>query len=132
MVAALTRTGARPAALNQLVLAEFLDSGRYDRHVRRSRLAYRRRRDRLVAALAPTGVRIHGLPAGLHAVVDLPDGRSEEQAVAEAHRRGLTVEGLAAFALAPHDRPPALVVGYATPAAHAFTSTLARLVATLR
>jgi GntR family transcriptional regulator / MocR family aminotransferase len=132
VVAALTRTGARPAALNQLVLAEFLDSGRYDRHVRRSRLAYRRRRDRLVAALAPTGVRIHGLPAGLHAVVDLPDGRSEEQAVAEAHRRGLTVEGLAAFALAPHDRPPALVVGYATPAAHAFTSTLARLVATLR
>ena len=47
----LTRIGARPAALNQLVLAEFLTSGRYDRHVRRSRLAYRRRRDRLVAAL---------------------------------------------------------------------------------
>jgi GntR family transcriptional regulator/MocR family aminotransferase len=128
VVAELTRTGARPAALNQLVLAEFLTSGRYDRHVRRSRLAYRRRRDRLVAALGD--LRVHGLPAGLHAVVDLPDGRTEEQAVAEAQRRGLAVQGLAEFALAP-GHAPALVVGYATPPAHAFTSAVARLVATL-
>ncbi len=106
VVAELTRVGARPAALNQLVLAEFLTSGRYDRHVRRSRLAYRRRRDRLVTA-ALTGLRVHGLPAGLHAVVDLPQGRTEEEAVAEARRRGLAIEGLAAFALAPDGRPPA-------------------------
>ena len=128
VVAELTRIGARPAALNQLVLAEFLTSGRYDRHVRRSRLAYRRRRDRLVAALGD--LRVHGLPAGLHAVVDLPDGRTEEQAVAEAQRRGLAVQGLAEFAFAP-GHAPALVVGYATPPAHAFTSAVARLVATL-
>jgi GntR family transcriptional regulator / MocR family aminotransferase len=130
VVAELTRVGARPAALNQFVLAEFLTSGRYDRHVRRSRLAYRRRRDRLVAAL--TGLPVHGLPAGLHAVVDLPHGRTEEEAVAEARRRGLAIEGLAAFALTPDDRPPALVVGYASPPAHAFTTAVARLVATLR
>ena len=130
VVAELTRVGARPAALNQLVLAEFLTSGRYDRHVRRSRLAYRRRRDRLVAAL--TGLRVHGLPAGLHAVVDLPRGRTEEEAVAEARRRDLAIEGLAAFALTPDDRPPALVVGYASPPAHAFTTAVVRLVATLR
>jgi len=128
VVEELSRVGARPAALNQLVLAEFLTSGRYDRHVRRSRLAYRRRRDRLVAALG--GLRVHGLPAGLHAVVDLPDGRTEEQTVAEARRRGLAVQGLAEFALAP-GHAPALVVGYATPPAHAFTSAVARLVATL-
>jgi GntR family transcriptional regulator / MocR family aminotransferase len=128
VVAELTRIGARPAALNQLVLAEFLTSGRYDRHVRRSRLAYRRRRDRLVAALGD--LRVHGLPAGLHAVVDLPDDRTEEQAVAEAQRRGLAVQGLTEFAFAP-GHAPALVVGYATPPAHAFTSAVARLVATL-
>ena len=81
---------------------------------------------------ALTGLRVHGLPAGLHAVVDLPQGRTEEEAVAEARRRGLAVEGLAAFALTPDDRPPALVVGYASPPAHAFTTAVARLVATLR
>jgi GntR family transcriptional regulator/MocR family aminotransferase len=128
VVAALRRTGARPAALNQLVLAEFLTSGRYDRHVRRSRLAYRRRRDRLVTALGD--LRLHGLPAGLHAVVELPGGRTEEQATAEARRRGLAVQGLAAFAFAA-DHTPALVVGYATPPSHAFTTAVARLVATL-
>ena len=63
---------------------------------------------------------MHGLPAGLHAVVDLPDGRTEEQAVAEAQRRGLAVQGLTEFAFAP-GHAPALVVGYATPPAHAFT-----------
>ena len=73
---------------------------------------------------------MHGLPAGLHAVVDLPAGRTEEEAVAEARRRGLAVQGLAAFAVAP-DHAPALVVGYATPPAHAFTTAVARLVATL-
>ena len=128
VVAALNRIGARPAALNQIVLAEFLTSGRYDRHVRRSRLAYRRRRDRLVAALGD--LRVHGLPAGLHAVVDLPEGRTEEEAVAEARRRGLAVQGLGAYAFAP-DHAPALVVGYATPPAHGFTTAVARLVATL-
>ena len=126
VVAELTRAGARPAALNQLVLAEFLTSGRYDRHVRRSRLAYRRRRDRLVAALGD--LRVHGLPAGLHAVVDLPEGRTEEQAVAEAPPR----PGRRGPGRIRVGRPaPALVVGYATPPAHAFTTALARLVATL-
>ena len=132
VVAELAGVGARAAVLDQLTLAAFLTSGRYDRHVRRSRLAYRQRRDRLTAAIDAIGLSMHGLPAGLHAVVDLPAGRTEGQAVVSAQRRGLAVEGLAAFALsAPGDRPPALVVGYATPPAHAFTTALARLTATL-
>ena len=154
IVAELAGVAARAAVLDQLTLAEFMASGRYDRHVRRSRLAYRRRRDRLIAALAPTGLAAHGLPAGLHAVVDLPAGRTEDEVVAAARRRGLAVEGLAAFALRPPAAapllpptadaagsppaavgvgwPPALVVGYATPPAHAFTTAVARLLATLR
>ncbi len=36
--------------LDQLTLAEFLRRGEYDRHVRRARVVYRRRRDRLLAA----------------------------------------------------------------------------------
>jgi GntR family transcriptional regulator/MocR family aminotransferase len=132
VVAELAGVGARAAVLDQLTLAAFLTSGRYDRHVRRSRLAYRQRRDRLTAAIDRTGLRVHGLPAGLHAVVDLPADRTEDEAVVSARRRGLAVEGLAAFARsAEADRPPTLVVGYATPPAHAFTTALARLTATL-
>ena len=39
------------SGLDQLTLAEFITSGAYDRQVRHARLAYRRRRDTLIAAL---------------------------------------------------------------------------------
>ena len=61
------------SALDQLTLAEFIESGAYDRHVRSMRLRYRHRRDQLVAALAERApdVRISGIAAGLHAVLEL-------------------------------------------------------------
>ena len=43
-------TYSQTSSFAQLTLAEFITSGAYDRHIRRSRLAYRQRRDRLTAA----------------------------------------------------------------------------------
>ena len=62
--------------LEQLTLAELIRSGGYDRQVRRARLHYRRRRDRMAALLAERAphVRVTGIAAGLHAVLRLPDG----------------------------------------------------------
>ncbi|KAA0935479.1 MocR-like pyridoxine biosynthesis transcription factor PdxR [Streptomyces apricus] len=104
--------------LDQLTLAEFITSGAYDRHVRASRLRYRRRRDQLVAALAARApsVTATGIAAGLHAVLRLPPG-TERSVVRAAAWHGLAVHGLAAHrhpaaASAP---PDALVVGYGTP-----------------
>ena len=121
--------------LDQLTLAEFITSGGYDRHVRRSRLAYRRRRDRLVAALgreAPR-VRVTGIAAGLHALCELPPGLTEDHLVARAAARGLEVEGLARYRAinAGHGRPgrPALVIGYGSPPEHSFSGAVARLCA---
>ncbi|HEY9474552.1 MAG TPA: PLP-dependent aminotransferase family protein [Mycobacteriales bacterium] len=121
------------SSLDQLTLARFIDSGDYDRHVRRSRFAYRRRRDRLVEALgrkAPQ-VRVSGIAAGLHALVELPVGQSEDQVVRLAAQRGLSVDGLGSYNTSKQPGSPALVVGYATPPEHAFTTTLARLCAVL-
>ncbi|WP_045877226.1 PLP-dependent aminotransferase family protein [Pseudofrankia sp. DC12] len=120
-------------ALEQLTLAEFLARGEYDRHVRRRRLAYRRRRDHLVETLrrAVPQLRIRGIAAGLHAMVELPDGQTEAAALARAARRGLAVGGLGSYNLAGQPHRPALVVGYATPPDHAFTSAIARLAALL-
>jgi GntR family transcriptional regulator/MocR family aminotransferase len=121
------------STFEQLTLAEFLTSGGYDRHVRRCRLAYRRRRDRLVAALdrdAP-GVRVTGVAAGMHALLELPPGDTEDETIARALRHGLALEGLRRFHAAPDDHRPALVVGYATPPDHSYTTALARLCAVL-
>jgi GntR family transcriptional regulator/MocR family aminotransferase len=56
------------SALDQLVLADLLASGAFDRHLRRCRLGYRRRRDRLGAAVDGLGLHWHSAgphPAGL-------------------------------------------------------------------
>ncbi|MGB6617162.1 MAG: PLP-dependent aminotransferase family protein [Trebonia sp.] len=134
VASAKARSDAHTSSFEQLTLAEFITSGAYDRHVRRVRLAYRRRRDRLVAALAThaPGVRVTGIAAGLHAVAELGPGQREEQVVARAAARGVAIEGLGGYALREHTRGPALVIGYATPPEHGYTTALARLVAAIR
>lgn len=125
--------GRRSSSLDQLTLAEFIDSGGYDRQVRRARLGYRQRRDRLVRELARRAprARVTGIAAGLHALVTLPPGTREPDVVADAARRGLALQGLDDFRLGPRRHEPALVVGYATPPGHAFTTAVARLCAAL-
>jgi GntR family transcriptional regulator / MocR family aminotransferase len=116
-------------AVEQLTLAEFIRSGEYDRHVRRCRLMYRRRRDRLVAALGAVrpAVKTSGIAAGLHALVQLPAGHCEDEVVALAAQRGLAIEGLRAYAHRAASPFPALVVGYGTPPEHAFNRAVERL-----
>jgi GntR family transcriptional regulator/MocR family aminotransferase len=62
--------------LDQLALARFIDGGELDRHLRRMRAVYRRRRDVLVAVLARAlpELAIEGIPAGLHVSGRLPEG----------------------------------------------------------
>ncbi|MGW4526739.1 MocR-like pyridoxine biosynthesis transcription factor PdxR [Amycolatopsis sp. NPDC004378] len=115
------------SVLDQLTLAEFLTSGGYDKHIRRMRRRYRRRRDVLVAALAARAPHVEptGIAAGLHAVLRLPPG-TEPSALEAAAGQGLALDGLSAF------RHPAsrmstmdgLVVGYATPPDHAYPAAI--------
>lgn len=117
--------------IDQLALAQLIVSGAYDRHVRRMRGHYRRRRDRLVTAVtrhAPR-VRVTGLAAGMHAVLELPaDGPGEAELVARAERQGLALAGISLYG---SGAGPALVVGYGTPPEHAFAGALERLCAVL-
>ncbi len=133
VVAAKETSGGVNGTLDQLTLAAFIESGGYDRQIRQSRLAYRRRRDRLIAALrrqAPA-VRLTGIAAGLHALAELPGHESESGVIARAARHGVAVDGLAAYTAAGHERGAALVIGYGRPAEHAFTTAVSRLCAAL-
>ncbi|MER7948198.1 PLP-dependent aminotransferase family protein [Streptomyces sp. NPDC096079] len=107
------------SATEQLTLADFLGRGAYDRHVRGMRRRHRERRDRLSAVLAERvpEVRVTGIAAGLHAVLELPPG-TERAVLAAAARHGVATEGLAAYRhpdARDHARPDGLVIGYATP-----------------
>ncbi len=148
-------TSRLSSSLDQLTLAEFISSGGYDRQVRRARLAYRKRRDWLVSELhrQVPAVAVTGIAAGLHVLVRLPAGVTEENVIAGAAARGLALEGLdgcraggsadsaakagsagsaaKAGSAGEVELGPAVIVGYATPPGHAFSTCVARLCATL-
>jgi GntR family transcriptional regulator/MocR family aminotransferase len=99
------------AMLEQLGLAVLLERGELDRHLRRSRLEYRRRRDALVDALERhiPAASTHGAAAGLHLLVDLP-GVDEHALLAAAPAAGLGLEGLSEHTTSPAQ--PAIILGY--------------------
>jgi GntR family transcriptional regulator/MocR family aminotransferase len=98
-----------PPTLDQLALADLIQRGEVDRHLRRQRLRYAKRREALLDALAQQlpGLPVTGAAAGLFAVLDLPGGADEQQA---AHRAAL--EGVALEPLRARGRA-GLVLGYA-------------------
>ena len=133
MIAAKELVDRGTSGFDQLTLAAFIGSGGYDRQVRRSRLTYRRRRDQLVTALrqhAPA-VQVAGITAGLHLLLRLPAGQTEDAVIARAAGLGLALEGLGAYPAPGGPHPQALVAGYGTPPEHAFTGAVDRLTAAL-
>jgi GntR family transcriptional regulator/MocR family aminotransferase len=114
-------------AITQLTMADFIAKGSYDKHIRRMRLNYRRRRDHLVAALRPFDVGISGLSAGLHLLLTLPDG-AEPEVLRRAGEAGIALSGLSL--LRHPDAGPetpstdGVVVSFGTPAEHAFPAAV--------
>ena len=100
--------------LDQLALAMLIESGRYDRHLRRMRAVYSRRRGTLVDALArhAPGVRVTGLAAGFHAVVHLPEPLSEQAVVSAAQARSIGLYGMGDYRSDGAATPAQLVLGF--------------------
>jgi GntR family transcriptional regulator/MocR family aminotransferase len=123
--------------IEQHALADFLARGEVDRHIRRMRACYRRRRDALVEALgdALPEASISGVAAGLHVTVRLPEGDDERAISEEAERRRLALETMNEYRWNPTERAPTLVLGYGKlpePAARPAVSELARAVRAAR
>ncbi|MGV0714916.1 PLP-dependent aminotransferase family protein [Mycolicibacterium sp. XJ662] len=114
-------------AISQLTMADFIANGGYDKHIRRMRLRYRRRRDALVEALQPFSLTVSGLNAGLNLLLTLPDG-TEPEVLRRAGDAGIALEGLSIMrhpqAGAEVARPDGVIVGFGTPAEHAFPSAV--------
>jgi GntR family transcriptional regulator/MocR family aminotransferase len=102
------------AVVDQLALADFLVQGQFDRHLRRMRPVYRRRRDALLTAIAEwlPGFEPVGIAAGLHLVAWLPPDLDEAALVAAAAARGLGVYGVTPYRL-DSTGPGGLIFGYA-------------------
>ncbi|WHT18660.1 PLP-dependent aminotransferase family protein [Crossiella sp. CA-258035] len=116
--------------LPQAALARFLREGGYDRHLRRTRLLYRRRRDALLAALAEHLPEWHpvGIAAGLHLVVRLPEGTDDAALSARLAAAGINAPALSGYAHPPVPAPyPGLVLGYAALSADRLRAAVAHI-----
>jgi GntR family transcriptional regulator / MocR family aminotransferase len=114
-LAALKRRVDRGAsAIEQIALAEFIEHGDLDRHLRHMRLVYRQRRDAVLAALARHRFehRAHGIRAGLHLMIELPRDVDEFELVRQAQLQSVRLFAGRGFWSQPQAAPPALVLGY--------------------
>jgi GntR family transcriptional regulator / MocR family aminotransferase len=118
------------ATLDQLALVHLIESGAYDRHLRRMRRTYQQRRSALLTALAAAavpGAPAASMDAGLHILWHLPDGTDEAAVLERARASGLALLGLSQCRVAAGS--PGLVLGYGNVPTHR-APTVARTIAT--
>src|SRR5580658_10083319 len=81
-----------PSHLYQAALADFISAGHFTRHIRKTRRLYAERRNALTQALRKelgSEIEILGAEAGMHLVVTLPPGMSDQKISARAAQEGL-------------------------------------------
>ncbi|WP_304426518.1 PLP-dependent aminotransferase family protein [uncultured Adlercreutzia sp.] len=99
--------------LNQQVLARFMADGSWDRHVRRVQAKNRRKYETLTRSLQSTmGAKIEVLEngTGLHLLVRVRDGRSQEELVAAARAAGVAVYPTKKYWMHPETAPAGTVL----------------------
>lgn len=104
--------------LEQKTLARFMSEGHLERHIRKMCQVNKKKHDVLIDAV--TGafgdrVRIHGQNAGLHVLLEFPDGRSERELVAEAAEHGVKVyPGSTMWLEGTENASTTILMGYGT------------------
>jgi GntR family transcriptional regulator / MocR family aminotransferase len=120
-------------AMEQLALAELISSGEFDRHLRRMRQVYRRRRDALLTALGtylPMLTPV-GISAGLHLVAWLPDYLDEAAVVEAARQAGVSVDAVGPYRIESAG-PGGLIFGFAACGEHAIAEGVALIARAIR
>ncbi|MFA7434107.1 MAG: PLP-dependent aminotransferase family protein [Gemmobacter sp.] len=103
----------------QAVLAEFMESGAFQRHLRRIRTTYRQRRDALIEAIEThfPGSGIIGRRGGMHLAWQLPDRGCARNLCRRALMRGIGIytaeDGGACLSPGNHRHRDLIMLGYA-------------------
>lgn len=99
--------------ISQLALTDFIARGELDRHLRRMRLSYARKRKRLLEALAThlPAARQIGLSGGVYELVELGAEVDERAVLSAAAARGIGCDGLELHRYVAAG-PPCLILGY--------------------
>lgn len=100
--------------LTQAAIADFINEGHFERHLRNLRKLYAERRGTLVRALTEHlegAVQFADHPAGFHMMLYLNEGLDEQHVIAEMRKKGVAI-----YAGRPYHHgdwaPPSLVIGF--------------------
>lgn len=114
----LARTASLASLVPQPALADFMQSGDFATHLRRTRRLYARRQAHLIAALAPVSAAldVRPDPSGMHLCCalqeDLAAVASDVMLSRAAAKRNLYLRALSAHSVLP-DPPQGVLLGYA-------------------
>ena len=95
--------------INQEALLHFGKDGHWDRYVRKAFVTYRCRRDLLIESLQKTmgdRISIIGGEAGLHVLVSVKDGRSQEELIQAAAREDVGIYATNNYWITPRNERP--------------------------
>ncbi len=102
--------------VDQMIVAAFLQEGHYERHLNRMRAIYKGRHDVLLEELKKIpDIRILGERAGVHLLVELHNGLTEEETIARAGKQGIRIYGLTDYYVEPPKScpMPTVILGFA-------------------
>ena len=124
--------GIAPPRLSQFAFAELIGRGYLDRHLRKARAVYKRRREALCASLAEVlpGAVIGGVTAGLFVHLALPAATDEGALLAALRRRGVTLDGVGQNSVAAET--PGLALGFAAAPEPTLVQAVGELAGALR
>lgn len=104
--------------VDQKILETFFREGYFERHLNRMRGVYRGKHDCLLARMKGMQdiCRVRGEHAGVHILVEMKNGMTEQEAVRAAGETGVKVYGLSEFCACPLERrkEPTILMGYAS------------------
>lgn len=121
-----THMRAGVSSLSQLVLADLIERGAYDRHVRKQRAIYRRRAQQLSEILSPIEwLDVPNVDAGMHMFATLKGDSPGETAIIQAAEAASV--GLLGMQTHLGHSSEALVIGFSRPSDHQATAAFEAL-----
>lgn len=98
--------------LHQRILENFIREDYYARHLNRMRSIYKSKHDCMLNLLKEQKMSYHGENVGLHILVDVKNGKTEQQVIQEADKAGVKIYGLSQFAIAPLEINSTVLLGF--------------------
>lgn len=101
---------------DQRILQFFIERGYFERHLNKMRALYKSKHDILLSELRQRkGVRkISGERSGVHILLRLAGGRTEEELIRLAAQAGVRVYPLSEYCIDDREYEPTVILGYAT------------------